>query len=100
MSNLLANYTTCEISDALIKHGLPHGGHIPDILPLSPVPSTRICGPAYTVQMELFSHTSSPKLSSHFIDTAPEGCVIVIDAPRRKLPPSHATLKSLRFAWS
>ena len=35
----LYKYSTCEISDALIKLGLPHGGHIPDIHMLSPAPS-------------------------------------------------------------
>ncbi|EIW62876.1 RraA-like protein [Trametes versicolor FP-101664 SS1] len=80
----LAEFSTCEISDALIKLGSPHGGHIPDIHMLSPADSTtRLCGPAYTVQMVLGSDTSAPKLSAHFVDTAPEGSVVVISAPHR-----------------
>lgn len=82
----LADFSTCELSDALIKIGLPHGGHIPDIELLSPRPSpaeTRICGPAYTVQMVLASDKLSPKPAAHFVDTAPEGSVIVINAPPR-----------------
>lgn len=82
----LADFSTCELSDALIKIGLPHGGHIPDIDLLSSRPSateTRICGPAYTVQMVLASDKLSPKPAAHFVDTAPEGSVIVIDAPPR-----------------
>ena len=85
----LSKFSTCEISDALIKLGVPHGGHIPDIHMLSPSPHTagdmRICGPAYTVQMVLGSDTSAPKLSSHFVDTAPAGSIIVIAAPSRSV---------------
>ena len=78
----LSEFSACEISDALIKLGFPNGGHIPDIHLVSPSGSSKvICGPAYTVQMVLSSDTSSPRLSSHFIDTAPAGTVIVIDAP-------------------
>ena len=77
----LADFSTCEVSDAMIKLGFPHGGFIPDINQVSPGPDTRICGPAYTVQMVLGSNKDSPKLSSHFVDTAPDGSVIVINAP-------------------
>ena len=78
----LAQFSTCEISDALIKLSIPHGGYIPDINSISPVSNARICGPAYTVQMVFAaSHTSGSKLSSHFVDTAPSGSVIVIDVP-------------------
>jgi hypothetical protein len=61
----LVQFSSCEISDALIKLGLTHnakdapvqrGGYIPDINMLSPSPTvgdgqnTRICGYAYTVK--------------------------------------------------
>ena len=78
----LAQFSTCEISDALIKLSISHGGYIPDINTISPNSNARICGPAYTVQMVLAaSHTSGSKLSSHFVDTAPSGSIIVIDVP-------------------
>ncbi|KAG2150984.1 ribonuclease E inhibitor RraA/Dimethylmenaquinone methyltransferase [Suillus clintonianus] len=76
----LSQFSACEISDALIKLGSPNGGHIPDVHMLSPI-SHKICAPAYTVQMVLASDKSAPKLSSHFVDTATPGSVIVIDAP-------------------
>lgn len=80
----LAAFSTCELSDALIRMRSPHGGHIPDIHMLSPTDSRiRLCGPAYTVQMVLDSDTSAPKLPAHFVDTAPEGSVVVISAPHR-----------------
>ncbi|PBK91416.1 RraA-like protein [Armillaria gallica] len=78
----LADYSTCEISDALIKLGTLHGGYVPDINLISTLPSdTTVCGPAYTVQMVLASDQSAPKLSAHFVDTAPASSVIVINAP-------------------
>jgi hypothetical protein len=82
LTRQLSEFSACEISDALIKLGSPNGGHIPDIHLVSPSGSTRVvCGPAYTVQMVFTSDTSAPKLPSHFLDAAPAGTVIVIDAP-------------------
>ena len=80
----LATYSTCEISDALIKQGTPHGGFVPDIAEMTSAASSqaRLCGQAYTVQMVLTSDNTAPRLSAHFVDTAPEGYVIVISAPR------------------
>ena len=83
------NLSTCEISDALIKFGVPHGGHIPDIHRISPHSSTegsadiRLCGPAYTVRMVLASERDAPKLpqGAHFVDLAPEGSVAFVSAP-------------------
>lgn len=80
----LAQFSTCEISDALIKLSLPHGGLLPDIYIISPALSgsaTRICGSAYTVQMVVTSDISAPKLSAHFVDTIPAHSVVVINAP-------------------
>ncbi|KAL1744785.1 ribonuclease E inhibitor RraA/Dimethylmenaquinone methyltransferase [Schizophyllum fasciatum] len=77
----LSELSTCEISDALIKLGVPHGGLLPDIHLTAPSQDTRICAPAYTVKMVLSSNTTAPKLSGHFVDQAPAGSVVVIDAP-------------------
>lgn len=89
MSTALSDFSTCEISDALIKLSVPHGGHIPDIHMVSPTSSNhfgiKICGPAYTVKMVLSSSTDAPSLSEHFVDTAPPGAVIVIDVPEGPL---------------
>ena len=85
----LAAFSTCELSDALIKLGSPHGGHIPDIQMFSPADtSTRLCGPAYTVQMVRGTDKDAPKPAAHFVDTAPAGSVIVINAPPRTSAPS------------
>ncbi|KAJ3733582.1 ribonuclease E inhibitor RraA/Dimethylmenaquinone methyltransferase [Lentinula guzmanii] len=74
----LASLSSCEISDALIKLGVPSGGYIPDINHFSGKP---ICGPAYTVKFVHSTETDAPKLSEHFVDTAPSGSVIVVEAP-------------------
>ncbi|KAF8210191.1 ribonuclease E inhibitor RraA/Dimethylmenaquinone methyltransferase [Mycena galopus ATCC 62051] len=76
----LASFSTCELSDALIKLGVASGGYLSGLNPFS---SGRICAPAYCVKMVLTSDTSAPKLSDHFVDTAPAGSVIVIDVPHQ-----------------
>ena len=86
-SSALAQFSTCELSDALIKIGLPHGGHIPDVRRQSVYEGSadqRICGPAYTVKMVLSSEKEAPRLNEHYVDTTERGSVIVIDAPLRR----------------
>ncbi|KAG6866755.1 hypothetical protein C0991_011414 [Blastosporella zonata] len=90
-SSELVEFSTCEISDALIKLNVPHGGHIPDIVEMFPL--ARICAPAYTVRMADVSDeltSSTPRPSSHFVDMAPSGFIIVIDAPPRLVNPLDA----------
>ncbi|KAG8824643.1 hypothetical protein FRC19_001365 [Serendipita sp. 401] len=90
----MENFSTCEISDALIKLGSPHGGHLPDIYCVSPplalsslpekgsdVEGIRVEGPAYTVKMVPFHDQVAPKPEIHFVDGVKEDSVVVIDAP-------------------
>ena len=94
-----SDFSTAEVSDALIKLGVPHGGHIPDIYRIAPHPRSesgalgvRLCGPAYTVRIVLASDHIAPKLQqSHFVDLAPEGSVAFVSAPLGwlLLPSSH-----------
>jgi regulator of RNase E activity RraA len=83
----LAEFSTCELADALLKLGVPHGGHIPGLYQLSQSPksaqepSKRLCGPAYTVRIVHGADTSAPKLQGHFVDLIPEGSVAFIAAP-------------------
>ena len=84
-----SDFSTCELSDALLKLGVPHGGHIPDIHRISPnsdsngSTSVRLCGPAYTVRLVLASEHDAPKLQGHhhFVDLVPDGSVVFISAP-------------------
>lgn len=97
-----SDFSTCEVSDALIKLGVPHGGYIPDIRCISPLSRSesgggpaqpegvpvRLCGPAYTVRMVFASDRDAPKLlQSHFVDLAPEGCIAFVSAPSGWSPP-------------
>ncbi len=93
----LIKFSTCEISDALIKLGLPHGGHLPGIDMYSPSTShassssspakSRICGPAFTVRMVSQKDAAAPKPAQHFVDAvetaenAGKGCVMLVTAP-------------------
>lgn len=98
-----SDFSTCEISDALLKLGVPHGGHIPDIRSRSSVPGVRLCGPAYTVRMVLTSERDAPKLqrSHHFVDLAPQGSVVFVSAPpgwsRPRLPALPCPVPSILF---
>ncbi|VDB98106.1 unnamed protein product [Peniophora sp. CBMAI 1063] len=78
----LADFSTCELSDALIKLGHLSGGHIPDLHPISTSPTTkRLCGPAFTVKMVLATNKDAPKLQGHFVDMIESGCVAFVAAP-------------------
>ncbi|KAJ7262217.1 ribonuclease E inhibitor RraA/Dimethylmenaquinone methyltransferase [Mycena haematopus] len=82
----LSSFSTCEISDALIKLGVASGGYIAGLDLFASGNSSesgKICAQAYTVKFVLASDTSAPKLSEHFVDTAPAGSVIVIDVPHQ-----------------
>lgn len=81
----MEEYSTCEISDALIKLGSTHGGLLSDIHCVSPKSGTRVQGPAYTVKMVPFDDSTAPKPSVHFVDGAKEGHIIVIDSPPGKM---------------
>jgi len=73
-----SDFSTCEVSDALLKLGVPHGGHIPDIHRISPESASagiRLCGPAYTVRLVMAFENNPKQLQGHFIDLAPEGTV-------------------------
>src|SRR5258706_4526688 len=99
----MGDYATTELSDALIKLGVKHGGYLSDIQQYSPVGAVRISGPAYTVQMVPFNDTTSPKPTQHFVDAAPAGHVIVINVPpgepRRGQTSEHILLLLLLFAF-
>ncbi|KAG9302704.1 hypothetical protein G9A89_005178 [Geosiphon pyriformis] len=80
---LLSNFSTCDIADALLEIGHPHGGFLPDIVMFAPefhAGPSRCVGPAFTVKVVHISEPV-PKLEKHFADAAPEGSVVVVSAP-------------------
>ncbi|KAI0295821.1 RraA-like protein [Multifurca ochricompacta] len=87
-NHIQSDFSTCELSDALLKLSVPQGGHIPDIYRISPRSHSeedgtgfRLCGPAYTVRLVLASESDAPKLQGHYVDLAPEGSVAFVSAP-------------------
>ncbi|KAH8918564.1 RraA-like protein [Atractiella rhizophila] len=82
-ASLISAYSTCELSDALVKLGHASGGHLSSIQPISPSNKDSICGPAYTVEMvSLPTDLPPPTLPGHYVDCAPRGSVMVISTPR------------------
>lgn len=80
LANNLAPYSTTELSDALTELGHFNGGHIPDIGVQAG--SAKLCGPAYTVEVVHAWDVQAPWPTSHYMDDAPKGAVIVIAAPQ------------------
>lgn len=81
-----------QISDALIKMGVKHGGLIPDIKMYSPLyeaGETRIAGPAFTVEVRRSSSSSTP-------GSRPGLPALTFSAAPR-LPPSACGSDAARF---
>ncbi|WVO16231.1 hypothetical protein L204_103902 [Cryptococcus depauperatus] len=82
----LEELSSCEISDALIKLGIPTGGYIPELQLFSPSngKNIKVIGPAFTVQM-VAEHTeeekTAPRMDQHFVDACPSESILVISAP-------------------
>lgn len=78
----LAGFTPCDVADALVKYGVPHGGYFPNLVQYSKAsnegePSQTAVGRAYTV---LYAPMDDPRpvVQGGYIDTAPEGSIVVI----------------------
>ncbi|KAH7350602.1 ribonuclease E inhibitor RraA/Dimethylmenaquinone methyltransferase [Rhexocercosporidium sp. MPI-PUGE-AT-0058] len=81
----LQNFTSCDVSDALLKLAHPHGGFLSGLTLWSPqrqAGETKIAGRAYTVKYVLNSETEAPKLEGHYIDSVPQGAVIFVSSPK------------------
>ncbi|KIN05084.1 hypothetical protein OIDMADRAFT_50907 [Oidiodendron maius Zn] len=80
----LGQYSTCDISDALLALRYPNGGFLSNITMWSPLRqdgNTKIVGPAYTVQY-VPKETHSPVNQGHYIDSIPSGAVLFISSPK------------------
>ncbi|KAK3309900.1 ribonuclease E inhibitor RraA/Dimethylmenaquinone methyltransferase [Chaetomium strumarium] len=94
----LQEFTTCDVSDALVKLGLHHGGFLPGITLWSPQRQdgpTKIVGPAYTVQYAP-AEDPRPKWPSHYIDSVPPGAVILVTCSPRTPNALYGGLMSTR----
>ncbi|ORY79699.1 ribonuclease E inhibitor RraA/Dimethylmenaquinone methyltransferase [Leucosporidium creatinivorum] len=77
----LGTFSTCEISDALLKLQQPGGGYLPDLELFSEGREGTVVGEAYTVKMVDQRDTAAPKLEGHFVDLTPSGSIMVISSP-------------------
>lgn len=78
----LSKYSSCDLADALVKKGLAHGGHIPNIVQFSKRQETNsssssVAGPAYTVEYAPLDDPR-PAVKGGYIDIAPPNSVVVI----------------------
>lgn len=73
----LESYTPCDVADALVKYGLPHGGYFPNLVQYSGPKSSTAVGRAYTV---LYAPLDDPRpaVKGGYIDSAPPGSIVVI----------------------
>ncbi|CAH0028533.1 unnamed protein product [Clonostachys rhizophaga] len=80
----LQPYTTCDVSDALCKLKVTNGGFLSGLTMWSPARQegqTKIIGPAYTVKYVPVD-SPEPKLTSHYIDSVPDGSVVFVSSPK------------------
>lgn len=71
--DLKSHLISCDVSDALGKLGVPHGGFLAGPTLWSPERQngkTKIIGPAYTVQYVPVGDEVSPKCPSHYVSEA------------------------------
>ncbi|KAL2199403.1 ribonuclease E inhibitor RraA/Dimethylmenaquinone methyltransferase [Corynascus similis CBS 632.67] len=94
----LQEYTTCDVSDALVKLNHSNGGFLPGITMWSPHRQdgpTKIVGPAYTVQYAP-RDDERPKWPSHYIDSIPTGAVVFVTSSRSTSNALYGGLMSTR----
>ncbi|CAK7268516.1 hypothetical protein SEPCBS57363_003133 [Sporothrix epigloea] len=79
----LANFTACDVADALLKLKHPNGGFLAGITLWSPerqAGPTKIVGPVYTVKYAPLSDVAE-KVEGHYVDTIPAGAVVFLSSP-------------------
>ncbi|TPX38076.1 hypothetical protein SmJEL517_g00315 [Synchytrium microbalum] len=95
----LTRFSTCDLADSLTKLGI--NSFIPDVTMRSPLPtatgsSTRIAGPAHTVEFVDANDTTSPKSGVNQVDSAPSGSIVVIKTPHGAINAVWGGLMSAR----
>ncbi|KAH8662212.1 RraA-like protein [Xylariales sp. PMI_506] len=81
----LQEFTSCDVSDALIKLKYRNGGFLAGLTMWSPQRQdgdTKIIGPAYTVKYVPLDDPA-PKHPTHYIDSVPAGAVVFVSCPPR-----------------
>lgn len=81
MSSNLAEFTPCDVSDALVQFGVKNGGYIPNLVKRSALGQPRsVVGRAYTV---LYAPLDDPRpaVRQSYIDEVPSSSFVVIGLP-------------------
>ena len=74
-----------QVGDALVKLKVPYGGYLHGLKMYSPLRqsgTSKIFGPAYTVQMVDANDKTAPKPSQHFADGVTDGSVVFVSQPQ------------------
>eukprot|EP00158_Paraphelidium_tribonemae_P009675 Partr_v1_DN28927_c4_g1_i5_m25228 putative DlpA domain-containing protein len=81
----ISDFASTDIADALVKLGVQ--SHLPGIQMLSPSRDgeARLHGVAYTVEMIAASEKPKQQIQGHYLDSIPEGAVIVIKTPQNSV---------------
>ncbi|PVH83645.1 RraA-like protein [Cadophora sp. DSE1049] len=104
----LARFTTCDIGDALVTLGVVYGGHLsglkmysqnPNSPSSSTIPTNKVFGPAYTIEMVPQSDKTSPKPAKHFVDTIPKDAVVFVSQPKDMYSACWGGLMSMRAKY-
>ncbi|KAA6410812.1 MAG: hypothetical protein FRX48_05122 [Lasallia pustulata] len=99
----LQEYSSCDVSDALLKLNHPYGGFLSNLTLWSPARQegpTKIVGPAYTVRYVPKDLGLKPEFCGHYIDSIPAGAVVFISAPPNVVNALYGGLMSTRAQYS
>ncbi|KAH3670561.1 hypothetical protein OGAPHI_001076 [Ogataea philodendri] len=77
MLKFLSKYSTCDVSDALLKFGVSNGGYLPNLTRFSHNGSTMV-GKAYTVLFAAKDDPNYTAIKGGYIDNLPPDAVLVI----------------------
>ena len=85
--------------------GVLYGGHLSGMKMYSPNPntpsasSTKVFGPAYTIEMVPQNDKTSPKPAKHFVDTIPKDAVVFVSQPKDMYSACWGGLMSTRAKY-
>ncbi|OBT73692.1 hypothetical protein VF21_06216 [Pseudogymnoascus sp. 05NY08] len=98
----LERFTSCDVGDALVKLGVRYGGFLSGLSMWSPgrqSGTSKIFGPAYTVQMVDAKDTIAPKPPMHFADGIKPNSVVFVSQPKNLYSACWGGLMSTRAKY-
>ncbi|KAL4898061.1 ribonuclease E inhibitor RraA/Dimethylmenaquinone methyltransferase [Aspergillus ambiguus] len=95
----LKKFASCDIGDALVRLGVPHGGYLSGLRMFSPgfmCTNSKLFGPAYTVRMVPAADKKSPFPTKHFADAIPKDSVVFVSQGKGLISACWGGLMSTR----